>query len=57
MSGAAQGPSSMGGVECLLPRRADTLGVLVGSVVHRVEFPRAEEATEATSPDTQIVGE
>ena len=57
MSGAAQVPSSMGGVECLLPRRADTSGVLVGSRLCRFEFPQAEEATEATSPDTQTVGE
>lgn len=47
----------MGGVECLLPRKADTSGVPVGSGVRRFEFPQAEEATEAMSPDTLTVGE
>jgi len=57
VSGAAQDPFSVGGVECLLPRRADTSGVLVGSGVHRFEFPRAEEATETTSLNTQTAKE
>lgn len=42
---------------CLLPRRADTLGVLVGSGARRFEFPWAEGAAEPVSPDTQTAGE
>lgn len=45
----------MAGVQHLLPRSANTLGVLVGSGVCKFEVPQAEKATEARSPDTQIV--